>query len=193
MSAATRRVLIAGIGNVFLGDDGFGVEVVRRIDPSTLPPSVDVADYGIRGIHLAYDLLDGRHDTLIMVDAAPIDGPPGTLAVLDAGPSAGDSPDHAVPGGTRPAGATPMPPAMDGHGLHPQAVLALLRGLGGRVDRVLVVGCRPSELGERMGLSGPVAAAVDDAVRLVTALARDESSGGNAAGVPTTKREPTGA
>lgn len=196
MSAAARRVLVAGIGNIFLGDDGFGVEVVRRIDAATLPPSVDVADYGIRGIHLAYDLLDGRHDTLIMVDAVPLDGPPGTLAVLDAGPPAGapaGPPDGAGPEGAEGAGPMPVPPAMDGHGLHPQAVLALLHGLGGRIDRVLVVGCRPADLGERMGLSGPVAAVVDDAVRVVAALAREEASAGHPAGAVATGREPSGA
>ena len=79
----TGRVLVAGIGNVFLGDDGFGVEVVQRIDPTSLPAGVDVADYGIRGVHLAYDLLDGRYGTVVMVDAVPLDEPPGTLAVLE--------------------------------------------------------------------------------------------------------------
>ncbi|TNY37990.1 hydrogenase maturation protease [Thermomonospora catenispora] len=149
----TDRVLVAGIGNVFLGDDAFGVEVVRRIDPATLPPGAEVADYGIRGVHLAYELLDRRHETLILVDAMPLDGPPGTLAVLEADPS----------------GET-GPPSLDGHGMHPQAVLHLLRTLGGAVDRVLIVGCRPADVTERMGLSEPVAAAVDEAVGLVTEL-----------------------
>ncbi|GAA0354768.1 hydrogenase maturation protease [Actinoallomurus spadix] len=160
MSGPCRRVLVAGIGNVFLGDDGFGVEVVRRVDPAALPPTVDVADYGIRGVHLAYELLDGRHETLIMVDAVPLDGPPGTLAVLEVDP--------------RPEPAAP--PALDGHGMNPEAVLALLRNLGGRIDRVLVVGCRPAVVDERMELSGPVRAALDDAVSLVTTLARDEAA-----------------
>ncbi|ACZ00119.1 hydrogenase maturation protease [Thermomonospora curvata] len=151
-----RRVLVAGIGNVFLGDDGFGVEVVNRIDRAALPERVDVADYGIRGIHLAYDLLEGRHHTLIMVDAVPLEGPPGTLAVLEADPDDG-----------------PGLPAMDGHGMNPQAVLHLLHTLGGRVDRVLIVGCRPADVTERMGLTGRVAAAVPRAVRLVTELAAD--------------------
>ncbi|MCO5992971.1 hydrogenase maturation protease [Actinoallomurus rhizosphaericola] len=159
MSAPRSRVLVAGIGNIFLGDDGFGVEVVRRVDASALPSTVDVADYGIRGVHLAYDLLDGRHETLIMVDAVPLDGPPGTLAVLEVDPE------------QEPA----APPALDGHGMTPQAVLALLRGLGGRIDRVLVVGCRPAVLDERMDLSEPVRAAMDDAVSLVTTLAREEA------------------
>ena len=81
------RVLVAGIGNVFLGDDGFGVEVVRRLAAVSLPDGVDVADYGIRGVHLAYDLLDGRYDTVVLVDALPLEEPPGTLAVLEADPA----------------------------------------------------------------------------------------------------------
>ncbi|GAA4858787.1 hydrogenase maturation protease [Saccharopolyspora cebuensis] len=146
----TGRTLIAGIGNVFLGDDGFGVEVVRRIDPALLPGGVDVADFGIRGLHLAYELLGDRYATVVLVDAVPLDGPPGTLAVLEVDPGE----DRAAA-------------AVDAHGMTPDAVLALLRGLGGSLDRVVVVGCRPAELGEGMRLSGPVAAAVDDAVRLV--------------------------
>lgn len=167
MNGAPRRVLVAGIGNVFLGDDGFGVEVVRRVDGSALPASVDVADYGIRGVHLAYDLLDGRHDTLVMVDAVPVDGPPGTLAVIDVSDAAGD--------GAADAGAAAAP-AVDGHGMDPLTVLRLLHRLGGAVERALVVGCRPACLEERMGLSEPVAAAVPEAVRLVMAVAREESA-----------------
>jgi hydrogenase maturation protease len=165
-----RRVLVAGVGNVFLTDDGFGVEVARRLAIRALPEGVDVADYGIRGVHLAYELLDGRYDTLIMVDAVPIEGPPGTLAVIDAG-----CVDDADPG----ADADSAPhdplgiPAVDGHGMHPMAVLRLLRRLGGELDRVLVVGCKPAGVAEGMDLSPPVAAAVDEAVRLVTDLVTD--------------------
>jgi hydrogenase maturation protease len=144
-------VVVAGIGNVFLGDDGFGVEVVRRLDPGTLPAGVDVADYGIRGVHLAFDLLGGRHDALVLVDAVPLDDPPGTLAVLE------------VPVD----GTTEGIPAVDGHGMTPVAVLDLLRTLGGSLRRAVVVGCRPAVLDEGVGLSAPVQAAVDPAVRLV--------------------------
>lgn len=188
MSAVGRRVLVAGIGNVFLGDDGFGVEVVNRIDATTLPPSVEVADYGIRGIHLAYELLDLRHDTLIMVDAVPLDGPPGTLAVLqvdDAAEATSSGSGRISPGGS--------PMAVDGHSMHPQAVLDLLRELGGKIDRVLVVGCRPATVDEQMGLSEPVQAVVDDAVALVTALACEEAAGGQAAEMIRAEGRPTGA
>ncbi|GAA2710835.1 hydrogenase maturation protease [Micromonospora olivasterospora] len=162
------RVLVAGIGNIFLGDDAFGVEVVRRLRDAALPERVDVSDYGIRGMHLAYDLLDGRHDVLVMVDALPLDEPPGTLAVLQV--------DLDDPGWTlRPADVLDAP-AADGHGMDPESVLRLLSGLGGGVDRVLVVGCRPAVLDERMGLSAPVARAVDEAVRLVEGIAREEAA-----------------
>lgn len=170
-----RRVLVAGVGNVFLGDDAFGVEVAGRIDPSALPATVDVRDYGIRGVHLAYELLDGRYGSLIIVDALPVDGPPGTLAVLDA--STGEavtSTGEAVtgPGSSGAPGAAPI----DGHGMTPQAVLQLLAKLGGEVDRVLVVGCRPAVLDEVMGLSEPVRAALDAAVALVCALASEQAA-----------------
>lgn len=160
MSAAGRRVLVAGIGNVFLGDDAFGVEVARRIAPGTLPEGVRVGDYGVRGVHLAYELLDGGTDTLIIVDAVPVEGPPGTLAVLEID-------ERDLEGETE--------GLVDAHGLHPLAVLLMLRRLGGEIGRVLVVGCRPASVEEGMGLSEPVAAAVDEAVRLVVDLARAEA------------------
>jgi hydrogenase maturation protease len=142
------RTLVAGVGNVFLRDDAFGVEVIKLLSGRPVPDGVQVKDFGIRGVHLAYDLLDGRHHTVVMVDAVPLDDPPGTLAVLQVDPTGGGAP-------------------MDAHGMHPAAVLALLHDLGGSVDRVLVVGCAPADVAERMGLSEPVAAAVDAAVRLI--------------------------
>ncbi|MFF4888485.1 hydrogenase maturation protease [Micromonospora chersina] len=162
------RILVAGIGNIFLGDDAFGVEVVRNLRDAVIPPGVDVSDYGIRGMHLAYDLLDGRHDVLVMVDALPLDEPPGTLAVIQV--------DLDDPGWTlRPADVLEAP-AADAHGMDPESVLRLLRSLGGTVDRVLVVGCRPAVLDERMGLSAPVAAAIDEAVRMVVGIAQEEAA-----------------
>jgi hydrogenase maturation protease len=103
----TRRVLVAGIGNLFLGDDGFGPEVARLLVRSSLPEGVRVVDYGIRGLHLAYDLLDG-YDALVIVDALPGDGTPGELRVLEVGE--GD------------VGAG----AFDPHGMEPVHVLASL-------------------------------------------------------------------
>ncbi|SCL34031.1 hydrogenase maturation protease [Micromonospora rhizosphaerae] len=167
-SDGSGRILVAGIGNIFLGDDAFGVEVVRRLRDAVLPARVDVSDYGIRGMHLAYDLLDGRHDVLVMVDALPLDEPPGTLAVLQV--------DLDDPGWTlRPADVLDAP-AADAHGMDPESVLRLLCGLGGRVGRVLVVGCRPASTEEHMGLSAPVAAAIDEAVRMVSGIVREEAA-----------------
>src|ERR1700684_2422875 len=144
------RILVAGIGNVFLGDDGFGVEVVHRLldaeaSQPFLPAQGDVTDYGTRGLHLAYDLLDGRHDVLVLVDAIPLRDEPGTLGVLEV--------DLDDLDWTLTTDEVLEAPAADAHGMAPESVLRLLRSLGGRVDRVLVVGCRPAVLEERMELS----------------------------------------
>ncbi|MEU6643958.1 hydrogenase maturation protease [Saccharomonospora sp. NPDC046836] len=164
-----RGVLVAGVGNVFLGDDGFGVAVARRLAQCTLPAGVVVADYGIRGMHLAYELLDGRFDTLIMVDAVPVDEPPGTVVVLEVDPRGDDS-------------GADLPATPDAHGMDPAAVLRMLRMLGGTapgvLDQVLVVGCRPAVVDERMELSEPVRAAVGEAARLVLDLAAHRRSNG---------------
>ena len=146
-----KRVLIAGIGNVFFGDDGFGVEVVRRVDARMLPSHIAAVDYGIRGVHLAYDLLDGDVDVLIMVDALPTDDPPGTLTLLEL-----DEAAHAE--------LTAGPTAVDSHAMNPQAVIAALHTLGGRMGRIFVVGCTPQSVEPGIGLSPAVAAAVEPAL-----------------------------
>jgi hydrogenase maturation protease len=148
-------VLVAGVGNVFLGDDGFGVEVVRRLAGEPMPEGVRVADFGIRGVHLAYELLDD-YQWAILVDAVPRGGEPGTVYVVepDMAPAGGDS-DHTL---------------MDAHGMEPEAVLSMLRTLGGGDVKVLIVGCEPAEVEERIGLSELVAGSVDQAVRVVREL-----------------------
>lgn len=148
-------ILVAGVGNIFLGDDGFGVEVVRRLAGVELPPDVTVTDFGIRGVHLAYELLDG-YELAILVDASPRGGQPGTLYVIEPDPAPEPDPDEVPP--------------LDAHGMDPAAVLSLLGVLGGQIDRVLVVGCEPLVADEGMGLSPPVEAAVDQAVALVQDL-----------------------
>ncbi|MGW4892026.1 hydrogenase maturation protease [Kitasatospora sp. NPDC004240] len=155
----TGRVLVAGVGNVFLGDDGFGVETVRRLREHPLPPDVELVDVGVRGVHLAYQLLDG-YRMLLLVDATARGGEPGTVYLIepDAGPVE-------APG---PVGV----PVLDGHRMGPDAVLALLGTLAAGTDgrppeRILVVGCEPASLEEGIGLSAPVAAAVEEAVRVV--------------------------
>lgn len=148
----TGRTLVAGVGNIFLGDDGFGVEVVRRMAGDTFPDGVKVADFGIRGVHLAYELLDG-YQTTILVDATQRGGTPGTVYVIE--------PDLE----TIPAGVV-----MDAHSLDPATVFGMLKALGGTARDVLVVGCEPATIDDRMGLSEPVERAVDEAVRIVREL-----------------------
>jgi len=150
----TARVLVAGVGNIFLGDDGFGSEVARRLAGGPLPVHVRVVDYGIRGMHLAHDLLDG-YETLILVDALPGPGQPGDITVLEVGP------DDVGTG------------ELDAHGMDPVAVLASLGSLGGTLPRTLVVGCRPLDVGEGIGLSPVVGEAVDVAVATVHRLLDD--------------------
>jgi hydrogenase maturation protease len=158
----TGRVMVAGVGNIFLGDDAFGVEVARRLTQAGLPSEVRVADYGIRGMHLAYDLADG-YETVILVDAAPRGGEPGTVTVLEVDPE--DRRDLAAADGPL-AGSR----LFDAHGMQPDVVLGVLDMLGGHTGRVLVVGCEPASIEHGIGLSEPVAAAVDEAVKVVTDL-----------------------
>jgi len=150
-------VLVAGIGNIFLGDDAFGVEVVRRLAGRPLPDGVQLVDFGIRGFDLAHALMDSP-STAVLVDATPRGGQPGTLYLLEA------SVDSARP-------------AVDPHSMDPATVLRLVDALGGRPPRVLVVGCEPAALDlddeGHMGLSPPVEAAVDEAVRMIESLVAD--------------------
>ncbi|MFD9407471.1 hydrogenase maturation protease [Streptomyces sp. NPDC059989] len=166
------RILVAGIGNVFLGDDGFGVETVRALGAHPLPEGVEVVDFGVRGVHLAYQLLDG-YDTLVLVDATARGGAPGTLHLIEAGACT----EPAEPDGAGEAGEAAGPGAavLDGHHMTPDAVLALLgtlcAGTGSTPPRrTLVVGCEPASVEEGIGLSPPVAAAVPQAVRMVLDL-----------------------
>jgi hydrogenase maturation protease len=147
---AAARVLVAGIGNVFATDDGFGPEVAHRLSERDWPDGVRVLDYGIRGMHLAYDLLE-PWDVLLLVDAVPDRGAVGTVAVLEIG--------------TEHVGAAAR---LDAHAMDPATVLATLAALGGHLPpRTLLVGCQVADTREGMGLSAPVAAAVDDAVGVV--------------------------
>ncbi|OBA81717.1 peptidase M52 [Mycobacterium sp. 1164966.3] len=143
------RILVAGIGNIFLGDDGFGSEVIRRAELPRDDESVRVVDYGIRGMHLAYDLLEDW-DTLVLVDAVPSRGRPGTLHVFQA--------DHQTDSSAS---------GLDAHGMDPEAVFASLRALGGSPPYTVVVGCEAGNVEEGIGLTDPVAEAVPRAARAV--------------------------
>jgi len=143
------RVLVAGIGNIFLGDDGFGSEVVRHVPVQPDDAGVRVVDYGIGGMHLAYDLLDDW-DALVIVDAIPSRGSPGALHVFEA--------DHE---------SLPATAALDAHGMDPAAVFDSLKALGGTLPYTVVIGCEVGSVDEGIGLTGPVAAAVPGAIHAV--------------------------
>ena len=155
-SGAESRILVAGIGNVFLGDDGFGVALAGRLAERELPAGVEVVDFGIRGMDLAYSIQDG-YDAVLMLDATPRGGAPGTLYVIE------PELDHTEP-------------ALETHAMDPARVLALVRALDGKPPRTLVVGCEPQTVlapdHEHVvaELSEPVRLALDEAVALVTTL-----------------------
>ena len=150
-------VLVAGIGNIFLSDDGFGVEVASRLAAVPMPPGVRVADFGVRGVHLAYELLDG-YDRLVLVDAVPMGEAPGTLAVIQPAAAGENGPDGDIP-------------VVDAHSMSPDVVLATLSRLGGSVEEIYIVGCQPASLEEGIGLSPSVASAVENAMELCRQLA----------------------
>jgi hydrogenase maturation protease len=143
------RVLVAGVGNVFFGDDGFGPEVARVLAQTALPDA-KVEDFGIRGLHLAYELLNG-YDRAIIVDAVPRGDVPGTLYVIE--------PDTAV-----------LPATPDAHSMQLGNVFAYLRTLGGEPPALTIVGCEPENVEPGMGLSDVVARSVDGAAALVRRL-----------------------
>ncbi len=155
------KILVAGIGNIFLGDDGFGVEVIRQLAGRTFPEHVKVSDYGIRSYDLAYALLDA-YDIVILVDASPRGDAPGTLYVIEAQPDK----DKAAP-------------APDAHTMNPVSVIQLAKTLGPISSRIFLVACEPATLGGEegyMGLSEPVSAAVPGAIQLIDDLI---NKGGN--------------
>jgi hydrogenase maturation protease len=149
-----KRTLIAGVGNVFHGDDGFGCEVARRLLADPRPEGVAVVDFGIRGVHLAFELTSG-YDTIIIVDAVARGGRAGTLYIIDP-ELAGDSAAVA-----------------DAHGIDLGAVFAMSRTLGTPPARVVVVGCEAGVLEERIGLSDELRRAIEPAVALVHTLLKD--------------------
>ncbi|HWI04689.1 MAG TPA: hydrogenase maturation protease [Acidimicrobiales bacterium] len=156
MSAA--RIFVVGVGNIFLGDDGFGVEVATRMRRRPVPDGVRVEEYGIRGVHLAYALLEGGFDLVVLVDTLDVGEEPGAVSVFES--ELGDA-GEVLP---------------DAHDLDPASVMGLLAGLGGSVGRMLVVGCQPSNLEERIGLSPAVEAAVEEAITVVEELVQEQLS-----------------
>jgi hydrogenase maturation protease len=163
----SKRVLIAGVGNIFLGDDGFGVEVVKRLAGRALPEDVEVVDFGIRGMDLVYALQED-YELVVFVDIAPRGEEPGTVYLIE--------PEIEEDGEV----------TLDTHGMDPVKVIKLSRALGARPTRTLVVGCEPQVIvgGEDyddmlMELSEPVRAAVEEAVKLVESLVEEINGGGD--------------
>ncbi|MGN6753908.1 MAG: hydrogenase maturation protease [Intrasporangium sp.] len=152
----SRQLLVAGVGNIFKSDDGVATAVLAHLTGQRIdwPEWVTLRDYGISSLHLAYDLLGGDTD-LILVDAMHRDGPPGTVYVVEPGPA-------------RPAERPHPEPAVDGHDLAPEAVLSLVPALGGRLGHVTIVGCEPVSTADGIGLSPVVAAQVPTAARAVS-------------------------
>jgi hydrogenase maturation protease len=153
-------ILVAGIGNIFLGDDAFGVEVARSLLRRSLPDSVCVKDFGIRGFDLAYALLDPWH-TIIFVDALARGETPGTLFVMEpdlSGTGTSTSPDL----------------VFNAHGVDPARVLNLASSMGNVSAAIFIVGCEPHDFGDelegRMGLSVPVQSAIEAASDMVERL-----------------------
>jgi hydrogenase maturation protease len=148
------RILVACIGNIFLGDDGFGTEVARRLANCALPPTVVLKDFGIRSFDLAYALLE-QNDLVILVDACQRGGEPGTIYLIEA---------DVIPTDAQPS-------RLEGHSMSPASVLRMVHSMGGTPGRILIVGCEPADLGSdeegKLGLSDIVMVAVDEAVAVV--------------------------
>ncbi len=155
------RILIACIGNIFLGDDAFGVEVAQALAKRNLPDEVRLVDFGIRGFDLAFALMDD-YDVTIFVDATQHGGKPGTIYLIE--------PDLSELNDTDGQSSAPT---MDAHNMNPMKVLSLAKSMGAQFNRILLVGCEPETLGGEeglMGLSEPVRAAVDEAAKMIETL-----------------------
>jgi len=155
-----HTILLACIGNIFHGDDAFGVEVSRELATHTLPDEVRLVDYGIRGLDLAFDLLDG-YDVTIFVDATPQGNEPGTIYVIKP-----DLQQLALP--------VTQSAVVDTHGMNPMRVLKMAMAMGVQFKKLLIVGCEPESFGSeeegQMGLSQSVQAAVPKAVEVIESL-----------------------
>jgi hydrogenase maturation protease len=159
--AARARILVAGIGNVFLGDDGFGVEVAKRLSAHEFGAEVKVVDFGIRGFDLAYALQDG-YETTILVDAYPHGQTPGTVSLVEPDLSKLQQPQIG-----------PQQSVVETHGMNPLNVLRMASEMNGGLRKILLIGCEPADFGGdegHMGLSAPVEAAIDEAVKMVVSV-----------------------
>jgi hydrogenase maturation protease len=165
------RILIAGIGNIFFGDDAFGVEVARRLSRRPLPATVRVVDFGIRGLDLTYALLE-EYEAVILVDAVPRGGTPGTVYLLE--PELGPSPATGA--------------VIEAHSMDPVKVLRMARELGSTIRSIYLVGCEPQPLASdddmQMEMSAPAQAAVEEAIAVIDSLVAQILAGGASSHVP---------
>ena len=155
-----RNILVAGIGNIFFGDDAFGCEVAAQLMKRALPSGVRVIDFGIRSYDLAYAMMDGP-DVTIFIDATPRGQPPGTIYLIEPEINNLDNPSDEV---------------VNAHSMNPVRVLQLIRSLGGQPGRLYLVGCEPAVLETEdgaMGLSQPVQAAIPKAIEMIDSLIGD--------------------
>jgi hydrogenase maturation protease len=172
------RILVAGIGNIFFGDDGFGCEVAQQLAQRTLPESVCVMDFGIRSYDLAYTMTEGC-DAVVLVDAMARGEAPGTLSLIEPDLSQLNEFQNALP---------------DAHSLNPLSVLQLAQSIGPLPQKLLLLACEPAafEMDENMGLSEAVRAAIPQAVLEIESLIKDllaqhhETEGRRSAAVATT-------
>jgi len=158
-----ERILIGCIGNIFLGDDGFGTEVARALARRPLPPGVILKDFGIRGLDLTYALLD-PYELVILVDTCPRGGKPGTVYLIE--------PESIDWDGS--------PALVEAHAMNPMSVLRAVKAMGGAPGRVLIVGCEPADFGSdegKLGLSEPVKTAVDEAIAMIELLVSKNFTG----------------
>ena len=154
VTGRTTQVLVAGIGNAWLRDDGFGGEVAKRLEARELPAGVSVFDFGSGGLDLAYEVMRG-YDALVLVDVSRQGGAPGTLYVME--PDQEDISAGFADG-----------EMIDPHGMDPQTVLRFVNAVGGWPGKVVVVACEPLSVEEMgLGLSAEVEGAVDRAVDVV--------------------------
>jgi hydrogenase maturation protease len=172
--SSQKKILVAGIGNIFLGDDAFGSEVARRLMHETLPAEARVSDFGIRSYDLAYAMMDG-YDATILIDITPQGQPPGTVYLIEPDLNQLDQLDEKM---------------ADAHSMNPLKMLQMLRTFGTSPGKLYLIGCEPAILeceGGQIGLSESVEAAVPQAIQMIKSLVKDLLKDNTKTSVPSSK------